>query len=338
MPSVSVVVPAHEASRVLPACLAALAASQTRPDEIVVVDDGPSSDDTAEVARSRGIRVVTMRRRLGPGGARNAGVAATTGEIVVFVDADVCVRPDAVGLLVAALSEHPEADAAFGSYDASPPGSNFASQYKNLLHHYVHQQGREDAQTFWAGLGAVRRSAFEAAGGFDAERYGRPSIEDIELGGRLRAAGRGVRLVKSAQGTHLKNWTLPGLWKTDVFDRALPWTELILSTGRMPDDLNLGLRHRVGVGATGLGLLLLLAAPFRRRLLLPAAGCFAVAAAAGGDVLLFLARERGPLFALRAVPVHLAYFAGSGFALALGTARHFARRMRGRPAASRAER
>ena len=338
MPLISVVIPAHQASRVLPACLAALAASEMRPDEIVVVDDGPSSDDTAQIARARDIRVVATSRKLGPGGARSAGVAATRGEIVVFVDADVCVRPNAIGLLVEALSEHPEVDAVFGSYDASPPGSNFASQYKNLLHHYVHQQGRENAQTFWAGLGAVRRNAFEAVGGFDAERYGRPSIEDIELGDRLRAEGHGVRLVKSAQGTHLKNWTLPGLMKTDVFDRALPWTELILETGRMPDDLNLGLRHRVGVGATGLGVLLLLAAPLRRRFLLPAAASLAVAVAAGGDVLLFLAKERGALFALRAVPVHLAYFAGSGFALALGTARHLARRIQGRAAAPRAKR
>src|SRR6185369_16516199 len=106
-----------------PACLEALAGSRMRPGEIVVVDDGPSTDGTADIARSRGARVIATARRLGPGGARNAGVAVSTGEVVVFVDADVCVRPDAIGLLAAELDAHPEADAVFGSYDASPPGA-----------------------------------------------------------------------------------------------------------------------------------------------------------------------------------------------------------------------
>ena len=326
MDTVSAVIPAHQAAHVLPACLEALAASDLQPLEVLVVDDGPSSDTTAEIARSRGARVLSMTGRLGPGGARNAGAAAARGDILVFIDSDVCVRPDAVGRLVTALAGHPDVDAVFGSYDTSPPGSNFAAQYKNLLHHFVHQRGREQAQTFWAGLGAVRRSAFEGIGGFDAKRYPRPSIEDIELGGRLRAAGRGLLLVKSAQGTHLKNWTLAGVFKTDIFDRAIPWTELILATGRVPDDLNLGFRHRLGVAATGLGLVFGALSPFAPRLLLAAAVCLGVAVAAASDVLLFFARERGWLFALRAIPIHLGYFAGSGFAFLAGLARHLTRR------------
>ena len=56
------------------------------------------------------------------------------------------------------------------------------SQYRNLLHHFVHQHGHAEASTFWAGCGAIRRAAFDAVGGFDAARFPRPSIEDIELG------------------------------------------------------------------------------------------------------------------------------------------------------------
>ena len=330
MPTVSVVVPAHQASRVLPSCLEALAGSRLRPSEIIVVDDGPSSDGTGEIARDRGARVVETAGPLGPGGARNAGVAAAAGDIVAFVDADVCVRPDALGDLAAVLERDASVVAAFGSYDTSPPGANFTSQYKNLMHHYVHQRGREDAFTFWAGLGAVRRDAFLAAGGFDAKRYPRPSIEDIELGGRLLAAGGRIRLVKTAQGTHLKNWTLPGLIRTDVFDRGVPWTELLLSSGGLPDDLNLGLRHRVGVAATGLAIAALPVALARRRF--PWASVFlaGVATVAGGDALAFLARQRGWGFAVRAIPLHLAYFAESGAAFLIGAGKHLLRGARER--------
>ena len=133
-------------------------------------------------------------------------------------------------------------------------------------------------------------------------------------------------LVKDAQGTHLKRWSLFGMISTDVFRRGLPWTELILSSGRMPDDLNLKPRHRIGVGATGIGLAAIVGSIFEPRLLLVGAAAFAVALAAGSDVLGFLARERGPLFAVRAAPLHLVYFATAGLGFLLGSARHLRRR------------
>lgn len=326
METVSVVVPAYQASRVLPACLEAIEASDPAPLEVLVVDDGPSTDGTGAVAQSRGARVITMPRQMGPGGARNAGVAAARGEILVFVDSDVRVHPNAVGMLVRTLTDDPELVAAFGSYDTSPPERSVTSQYKNLLHHFVHQRGREDAISFWAGLGAVRRGAFEAVGGFDAARYGRPSIEDIELGYRLLAAGGRMRLVKLAQGTHLKRWTLKGMLKTDFFDRGIPWTELILDTGQMPNDLNLGWRHRMGVAAAGLALAAAAGALFFPRLWVVVLLMLAIAVASGGDLFSFFARERGLLFALRTIPLHLAYFVTSGLAFAVGTVRHLTRR------------
>lgn len=317
--SLSVIVPAHRAARTLPACLQAIRASLAQPDELIVVADGGEDEETTRIARSYDARVVSLPDRVGPGGARNAGVAGARGDVLVFVDADVCVQPEAIGALANALAQNPRIDAVFGSYDSSPARPNLVSQYRNLLHHYVHQRGKEEAQTFWAGLGAIRREAFEAVRGFDAERYPRPSIEDIELGDRLRRSGRGMQLVKTAQGKHLKHWSFFGMLTTDIFRRGLPWTELIVSTGHMPDDLNLGLRHRVGVGATGLGLAALCGAIFEPRLLLVSALAFAVAVAAAGDILLFFTRERGPLFAARAAPLHLVYFAAAGFAFFLGS-------------------
>ena len=62
--------------------------------------------------------------------------------------------------------------------------------FRNLLHHTVHQRSAGDVRSFWAGLGAVRRTAFDDVGGFDADRYPWPSIEDIELGARLAGKGR----------------------------------------------------------------------------------------------------------------------------------------------------
>ena len=82
-------------------------------------------------------------------------------------------------------------------------------------------------------------------GGFDAARFNRPSIEDIELGYRLRAAGVQVRLMPELQGTHLKHWRLGNLLRTDVLQRALPWSRLMLERNDLVDDLNVSRGERL---------------------------------------------------------------------------------------------
>jgi hypothetical protein len=169
----------------------------------------------------------------------------------------VCVLADTLQRIRARFEDEPTLDALFGSYDAEPAAPGLVSQYKNLLQHYVHQHGRTESETFWSGCGAVRSSVFRASGGFD-ERYTRPSIEDIDLGYRLKAAGCRIALDPGIQVRHLKKWRLGGLLYSDIFDRALPWTWLIVRSRRLPDDLNLSVSQRVTsvsiVGAVALSI------------------------------------------------------------------------------------
>ena len=151
---------------------------------------------------------------------RNRGAELARGEILFFVDADVVLACGALRRLAKTFSEQPALAAVFGSYDATPPATGLVSQYRNLLHHFVHQTGNPDASTFWAGCGAIRQKAFERVGGFDARLFPRPSIEDIELGARLARLGHRVRLEKRLRATHLKRWTLGRVLLADVRDRA----------------------------------------------------------------------------------------------------------------------
>lgn len=237
-------IPAHDAAAYLEACLDHLARAREAPLECIVVDDG-SSDATAEVARARGVTVLSTGARRGPAHARNLGSQAARGEVLLFLDADVCVRPDTVARVGEAFRDDPALDALIGSYDDAPEAPDFLSQYKNLMHCFTHQTGRREASTFWSGCGAIRREVFLAHSGF-AEGYGRPAIEDIELGYRLSMARRKVILDRTLLVKHLKRWTLWGLIRTDIVDRGIPWTELILRDGRMPNDLNVQLSQRVG--------------------------------------------------------------------------------------------
>ncbi len=243
-PSISVIIPVYNAASYLRECLESLRRS-TVACEVIVVDDG-STDGSADVAREYGVTLFSCGRRSGPAHARNVGASAARADILLFVDADVCVHPDTVALVLADFRKDPEIDAVIGSYDDTPRSTDFLSLYKNLLQCYVHQNARRRASTFWSGCGAIRKAVFLAHGGFD-ESYRRPCIEDIELGYRLRRERRKLILDADVRVKHLKHWSFGALIKTDILDRGAPWTELILRDKRLPDDLNLRWTQRISV-------------------------------------------------------------------------------------------
>ncbi len=310
----SVVIPVHNGAALLGRCLEALGRSALAPFECIVVDDG-CSDDTAAVAARYGATVIALGDRGGPARARNRGAAAARADVLVFLDADVCVHPDTLGRITCHLQDHPATAAVIGSYDDRPTAPGVVSQYKNLLHHYVHQRSRRDAWTFWAGCGAIRRAAFMAAGGFD-ESYTRPCIEDIELGYRLHRSGARIDLDPSIQVTHLKRWTLVTLVRTDLGDRALPWLLLMMRDRRLPNDLNLRLAHRASVALVWLmmvvaGVALTGARPALVLIAAIATGLLAL----NFDLYRFFARKRGLAFALASIPLHWFYYWYCGLAV-----------------------
>jgi glycosyltransferase involved in cell wall biosynthesis len=243
-PTISVIMPAYNCRTTIDRSLPPLLEMQGRGEicEVIVVDDG-STDDTAQVAAAAGARVITCKGSRGPAAARNLGVQHACGNIVWFVDADVVPKTDAARQVRQALATR-DYTAVFGSYDDTPPAPNFLSQYKNLVHYHYHQNIRRDVSTFWAGCGAVWRDAFLALGGFDVA-YERPSIEDIEFGYRLRAAGGLIRQAPELQGTHLKVWSFRNLMITELRDRALPWAFLLLSGDCAGDELNIAVTERI---------------------------------------------------------------------------------------------
>jgi glycosyltransferase involved in cell wall biosynthesis len=243
--SISVIIPAHNSGEHLPLCLTALFDSSELPLEVIVVDDG-SSDNTCRITSTFPVLVHKVGRRKGPAFARNLGASLARGDIALFLDSDVCIRKDTVKKVRESFENDPELDALIGSYDNQPHCPEFLSQYRNLLHAYVHQSGAERASTFWSGCGAIKRKLFLEQSGF-SEQFGRPAIEDIELGYRLIRAGCKITLDRAIQVTHLKRWTFWNLVKTDILDRGIPWTELILRDRFMPNDLNLHLSQRVSV-------------------------------------------------------------------------------------------
>jgi len=319
--------PAHQAARLLPETLSALVASTLPRNEweLIVVDDA-SRDTTSEIAARWADRVITLAGKpLGPGGARNAAAAVARGHWLIFVDADVRVHLDTLQRIADVVTDDPGLVALFGSYDANLDARGLLSEYRNLLHRYVHLRGAGEAETFWAGCGAVRRDAYEAVNGFDTQRFPRPQIEDIELGYRLRDRGGRILLDPSIQGAHLKRWRLGAMLRTDFRDRGVPWMRLLLERrGRTTPSLNTGGAEQLRVVCAGLGAALLAAAAVFQRKGLALAGLllFLALALANLDTYRWFARERGVMFAAMVVPLHLLYYISNAAAAAVGIVQH----------------
>jgi glycosyl transferase family 2 len=233
MTTLTAIVPAADERPTLPRCLDAIRAADAPPEELIVAD-GPAPRGSAQV--------------------RNDGAIRATGDLLVFVDSDVEVHPDAFARIREAFDREPELAALFGAYDEAPPGG-LVSGFRNLLHAHVHHASAGPACTFWTGLGAVRRDAFLGAGGFDVSS---PWIRDVEFGMRLKATGAEIRLDPAIQGRHLKAWRLAEMVRTDFARRGVPWVVLLAQYRAHPAALNLGWRHRVSaalsaavVGALG---------------------------------------------------------------------------------------
>jgi glycosyltransferase involved in cell wall biosynthesis len=324
--TVSVIMPVHNGGTKFRMSLLSVAACTPSPEEIIVVADG-DTDGSWRTAEELGMHVLRIPISGGPARARNLGADEAKGDILFFIDADVTIPQDAIRQVLGAFQHDPDLAAVFGSYDNAPFETNFLSQYKNLFHHYVHQRAKEEASTFWAACGAIRRKVFSEMGGFD-KGYRRPSIEDIELGYRLRRSGYRIRVLRGLQVKHLKRWGIFSLLRADFFYRALPWTDLILREGEFIDDLNVTISNRVSVILTYIFCLALLGLWWAPWLFPVSVIAMILLLVMNRDLYCFFKDKHGLGFALKTIPWHWLYFFYSGLAFAIGSLKFQFERLR----------
>jgi glycosyltransferase involved in cell wall biosynthesis len=312
--TLSLIIPVYQGGKIFQRCLAGIADLVPAASEIIVVVDG-EDDGSGEMALAIGAKVLRLGQRFGPAKARNSGAWASTGELLLFIDADTVPTPTLVDQVRGAFAADPGLAALIGSYDDAPGADTFLSQYRNLLHHYTHQTANTRALTFWGACGAVRREAFASVGGFD-EHYEIPAMEDVELGYRLSRAGHRIELHKAIQVKHLKRWDALNLLHTDIFQRALPWSRLLLREERIHNDLNLRTDSRFSAGLAWVLLAALAALPLWPEALYAVAATILALLGLNAPLYRFFQNKKGWLFMLATLPWHWFYFLYSSAAFA----------------------
>jgi GT2 family glycosyltransferase len=214
---VSVIIPNFDKERSLAACLDAVYAQTVLPAEVIVVDDA-STDASAEIAARYDVRLLRETVNRGVSHARNRGAEAASGDVLVFVDSDVALAPDALANAVDELARHPQCGVVQGIYADRPmfPGGGPVTAYKTRAEHHWRRarSGPVDATLF--ALTAVRRAAWAAVGGFDETLR---DAEDVEWGTRLPDAWQ-IRMSADVLGFH------------DGEDRLWPYLAEVLRRAR----------------------------------------------------------------------------------------------------------
>lgn len=325
--SISVIIPVYNGGNAFYECLKSLENTSLSPYEVIVVIDG-TDNESFEIAQKFTVKILQLKYNRGPATARNRGAEIATGDILFFMDADVTIHTNTLEKILQVFQSDPTLSALIGSYDDSPAAPNFLSQYKNLFHHYNHQIASQEASTFWGACGAIKRDIFLKIGGFD-ENYRFPSIEDIELGYRLKDRGHRILLCRNIYVKHLKHWTLYSLLRADFFYRALPWTELIHKNSNFINDLNLKYSSRVSVVLIYTLLLSLIGVFWFAPLIFLIVLIVITLIVLDLPVYKFFQQKRGFLFTLKVIPWHWLYYFYSGLGFAIGTSNFWLKQLFG---------
>lgn len=196
------ILPFLDEEAALPATLACLAdACNTRHDVEVIAVDSESRDASAAVlARHRDIRVLQAPR--GRAAQMNAGAAAASGDVLLFLHADTWLPPNALAAIAAAARAP---GFAYGGFRHRFSGSDWRLTMISALHNFRCRHAR----TFYGDQALfVARDAFERAGGFPAV-----PAEDIALSQQLRAMGPPAFLTESVV-TSARKFEQMGVWRS----------------------------------------------------------------------------------------------------------------------------
>jgi len=263
---VSVIVPVRNGERVIHRCLDALSTQDLPASdyEVIVVDDG-STDDTPDIVRRYpGVRLIQQS----PGSsfiARNRGLAAAQGDIILFTDADCRPKPDWARRLATALEES-EAAGAKGAYVSEQQSlvARFVQiEYETKYVQLAQQESIDFIDTYAA---AYTRAVLKDAGGFD-ERF--PLLGDQELSFRVAERGYKMVFVPEAVVGHLHADSLGGYARKKF--RIGYWKALVLSKhpGKVKRDSHTPQVLKLQMALTGLLGLAIVAALLTGRLLVP---------------------------------------------------------------------
>ncbi len=223
---ISIIIPTLNGASCLGKSLKAVTDSDYDNYEIIVSDCG-STDDTQTIAKKFDVRLIEVGN-VGKGTARNKGVEAASGEIILFIDSDIVISVDALKRVSELFQANPQYDCINGVLSSESSDSGYFSQYKNLYMSYQFRQIPERIDFIFTSFTAMKREVF-----IPFEDTLKP--KDTEVGQRMvKEFNRFIYLDKTLQVTHLKKYNFLTFYQND-FIVPYGWAKIFLKQSGVRD-------------------------------------------------------------------------------------------------------
>lgn len=297
---ISVIIPLYNVEYTIGPCLTAVFASQHADYEVIVIDDG-SKDDSVAIAARFPVKLIRLEKNMGLSHARNIGATHAQHDILVFIDADVMIRPDTLTIIDSFFEQRTDVSGVVGLLDENCPHDDFFSQYKHLYMNFMFNKVSSPIRFLYGSIHALRRKDFQPYD--ESLAY----TEDTDLGQKLSANGKTIFLLKHLLVTHLKQYGFFSILKND-FRIPFYWARLFF---KYSDPLDLFAQKRFAhAGGSQISsvlvapavLLLLVASVYSRFIPLMMSGfLFLLFICLNFNFFLFLLFKKGARFALRSI-------------------------------------
>jgi len=200
----SIIIPAFNSSKTIGRCIDSILNSEFSEEyELIVVDD-TSEDNTAEMAKKKGARVIRLKKNRGPSGARNSGAKAAHHDTLIFIDSDIVLFSDTLQKIHRFMQDTQYA-AVSCNFHPLCEMKDAISRYKHMYMCYLlSKQPRIIAWTFTSTF-AIRKDVFLDVGGFNEKV--RVNEDDL-LGKHLNEKGYRIALAKHIKVKHLHKYSL----------------------------------------------------------------------------------------------------------------------------------
>lgn len=199
-PYISIVIPNHNNAKTIGLCLNSVYASTYTNFEVIVVDDC-SRDNSLPIIKKYPCRLIGLTEHGGASKARNTGAVNSSGEIILFIDADCLLQPDTLATAVAAYRGEGPGVVIGGTYTWQPYDRDFFSRFQSIYIHYSETKNSSNPDYIATHAMLISAELFRKTGGFDENFL--PILEDVEFSHRLKRLGFSLRIKPDIQVRHI---------------------------------------------------------------------------------------------------------------------------------------
>ncbi|MBU0763193.1 MAG: glycosyltransferase family 2 protein [Candidatus Altiarchaeota archaeon] len=204
----SIIIPVHNAQATLKKCLDSIFNLDKGDFEVIVVDD-KSTDKSKTIAEEYPCKIITLEKNAGAASARNTGKDNSAGEVIVFIDADVILKKDALQVIDEDFKKYKDIVAITGLLSDECPYDGFFSQYKNLYMNFIFRKCQKYIEFLYGSIIAIKREDYLK---FDKNIK---CTDDTELGQRYKELGKKILLEQKLEVVHLKEYDFFSIIRND---------------------------------------------------------------------------------------------------------------------------